>query len=53
MKLINKKNMIKSVIYRVYAFIITFVVAFIVTGNIELSATIGVIENTFKIFNLY
>ena len=52
-KIINKKNMLKSVIYRLYAFIITFVVAFIVTGNIELSATIGVIENTFKILTYY
>jgi adenylylsulfate kinase len=52
-KIINKKNMTKSVIYRLYAFIITFAVAFIVTGNIELSATIGVIENTFKILTYY
>jgi len=52
-KIINKKNMTKSVIYRLYAFIITFSVAFIVTGNIELSATIGVIENTFKILTYY
>lgn len=53
MKFINKKNMIKSVIYRLYAFIITFITAFIVTGNIKLSATIGVIENTFKILTYY
>jgi len=45
--------MIKSVIYRLYAFIITFIVAFLVTGNIELSATIGVIENIFKIATYY
>jgi adenylylsulfate kinase len=52
-KLINMKNMIKSIIYRIYAFIITFVVAFIVTGNAQLSATIGIIENTFKILSYY
>jgi adenylyl-sulfate kinase len=52
-KLIDKKNMVKSVIYRLYAFVITFIVAFIVTGNVELSATIGVIENTFKILTYY
>ena len=52
-KLIDKKNMTKSVIYRLYAFIITFVVSFVVTGNIELSATIGVVENTFKILTYY
>lgn len=53
MKIIDIKNMIKSIVYRVYAFIITFIVAFLVTGNIELSATIGVIENTFKILTYY
>lgn len=53
MKLISKKNIIKSVIYRLYAFIITFVVALLVTGNVELSATIGVIENFFKIATYY
>jgi len=53
MKLFDKKNMTKSVIYRLYAFIITFIVAFLVTGNIELSATIGVVENTFKILTYY
>jgi len=52
-KIINKKNMTKSVIYRLYAFIITFVVIFVVTGNIELSATIGVLENVFKIVTYY
>lgn len=53
MKLISKKNIIKSVIYRLYAFIITFIVALLVTGNVELSATIGVIENFFKIATYY
>jgi len=53
MKLFDKKNMTKSVIYRLYAFIITFIVAFVVTGNVELSATIGVVENTFKILTYY
>jgi adenylylsulfate kinase len=53
MKLFDKKNMTKSVIYRLYAFIITFIVAFLVTGNIELSATIGVVENAFKILTYY
>jgi len=53
MKFIDKKNMTKSVIYRLYAFIITFVVSFLVTGNVELSFTIGIIENTFKILTYY
>jgi len=53
MKFIDKKNMLKSVIYRLYAFIITFIVSFLVTGNVELSLTIGVIENVFKILTYY
>lgn len=52
-RIINTKNMVKSIIYRVYAFVITFMVAFVVTGNIELSVTIGVIENVFKILTYY
>jgi len=53
MKLFCKKNMLKSVIYRLYAFIITFIVSFLVTGNVELSFTIGIIENAFKIITYY
>jgi len=53
MKLFDKKNMTKSVIYRLYSFVITFIVAFIITGSAELSATISVFENTFKILTYY
>jgi adenylylsulfate kinase len=53
MKLIDKKSMVKSVIYRLYAFVITFFVSFLITGNVELSATIGVVENFFKIATYY
>jgi adenylyl-sulfate kinase len=52
-KFINKKTAVKSIIYRIYAFVITFLVAFLVTGNLELSATIGIIENVFKILTYY
>lgn len=45
--------MIKSLIYRVYAFVITFVVSWIITGNTGLSLTIGVVENIFKITTYY
>lgn len=53
MKFIDKKNMTKSIVYRLYSFIITFIVAFIITGSAELSATISVFENVFKILTYY
>jgi adenylyl-sulfate kinase len=52
-KLINKKNMIKSVIYRLYSFLVTFFVALIITGDAKLSIALGVIENFFKIITYY
>lgn len=45
--------MMKSIIYRVYSFIIAFVVTFIFTGNLELSFTIGIVENAVKILTYY
>lgn len=53
MKLINFKQMTKSIIYRIYAFIITFSTAFFITGNAKLSLTIGIAENVFKILTYY
>jgi adenylyl-sulfate kinase len=52
-KLINKKNMIKSIIYRLYSFLVTFFVALIITGDAKLSIALGVIENFFKIVTYY
>lgn len=52
-KLINKKNMIKSVIYRLYSFLVTFFVALIITGDAKLSIALGVVENFFKIVTYY
>ncbi len=53
MKIINKKTAIKSIIYRIYSFVITFLVAFLVTGNLGLSISIGIIENVLKILTYY
>lgn len=50
---LDKKQMIKSFVYRIYAFAITFISTFILTGNVELSITLGVLENTFKILTYY
>lgn len=53
MKIIDKKNLIKSIIYRVYSFVVTFLIAFVVTGNIKLSITLGLVENILKIATYY
>lgn len=50
---IHKKLVLKSIIYRIYAFIITFIVSFIITGDIKISLTIGIIENIIKISTYY
>ena len=53
MKIIDKKNMIKSIVYRIYSFVVTFLIAFVVTGDIKLSITLGLVENVLKIATYY
>jgi bifunctional enzyme CysN/CysC len=50
---LDKKQMLKSVVYRVYAFIITFCTTFLLTGDLKLSITLGILENIFKIMTYY
>ncbi len=45
--------MTKSVIYRIYSFVVTFVVSFLLTGNIKLSIMLGLVENIVKILTYY
>lgn len=52
-KLIDKKNMIKSIVYRLYSFLVTFAISFAITGNVKLSLTLGFLENFFKIVTYY
>lgn len=49
----DKKQLIKSFVYRIYAFVITFLSTFLLTGNVELSITLGIVENVFKILTYY
>jgi adenylyl-sulfate kinase len=53
MKFIDKKNMIKSIIYRLYSFLVTFGIALLITGNAKLSLALGFVENLFKILTYY
>lgn len=50
---LDKKSMIKSVVYRAYAFLITFLTTLLLTGNLELSITLGLVENALKIVTYY
>lgn len=53
MKVLNKKQMIKSVVYRIYAFAITFISTLLVSGDVKLSLTVGILENVIKILTYY
>jgi adenylylsulfate kinase len=51
--LINKILFIKSTVYRCYSALITFFIAWIITGQLGLSITIGITDIIFKIFSYY
>lgn len=50
---INKKTFLKSTTYRFYSSIVTFTTSLILTGNVALSASIGILDSTFKVFTYY
>jgi adenylyl-sulfate kinase len=49
----NKLKLIKAVVYRFYSSIITFLIAFIFTGNFLASLSIGIVDSLIKIFSYY
>ena len=51
--MINKKLLIKSIIYRILAFIFMFILCMILTKEIYISIIAGIIEFTFKIILYY
>lgn len=51
--MINKKTFFKSATYRCYSSLVTFMTSLLLTGNVALSASIGIIDSTFKIFTFY
>lgn len=54
MKIIgNIKLFLKSLIYRIYSSILAFIIAYIFTKDIKLSAYIGLAENIIKIITYY
>ncbi len=50
---INRKHLVKSIIYRIYSSLITFSVAFYLTGNLVASVSIGLLDSVLKIFSYY
>jgi len=51
--MINKRQLIKSIVYRVYSSVFTFLISYILTGNVILSLSIGVIDSLVKVFSYY
>jgi len=49
----NKILLIKSITYRLYSALITFFIAWIITGHLDLSIVIGISDGIFKIFSYY
>lgn len=49
----NKSLLIKSIIYRPYSEFVTFLIAWAITGQIKLSATIGLADLLIKIFSYF
>ena len=52
-KIINVKNLNKSIIYRLYSSVITFLIAYILTDNFIASISISSIDLFVKIFSYY
>lgn len=51
--MINKSLIVKSMIYRISAFIFIVIVSFILTGKYEISLLIGIIEFAGKLILYY
>jgi adenylylsulfate kinase len=51
--MINRSLLFKSIIYRVYSSLVTFIISLIVTGNILFSISIGLVDSAFKIITYY
>jgi adenylylsulfate kinase len=51
--MLNKKNITKSIFYRIYSSLITFIIAYILTQNLTASISIGILDSIIKIFSYY
>jgi len=51
--MIKKQQLLKAVLYRIYSSAITFLISYLLTGNVILSLSIGLIDSLVKIFSYY
>src|SRR5436309_665129 len=52
-KTVNRLCLLKSILYRAYSVIITFLIAFALTRNYSIAAYIGILDSLIKIFTYY
>ncbi len=51
--MINKKKIVKAIIYRLYSSLITFIISFILTQQFLVSLSIGILDSVIKVFSYY
>jgi adenylylsulfate kinase len=51
--MIKTQQLLKAIFYRIYSSAITFLISFILTGNLVISLSIGLIDSLVKIFSYY
>lgn len=51
--MVKKQQLLKAVVYRIYSSLITFCISFLLTGNLLISLSIGLLDSFFKIFSYY
>lgn len=51
--MIKKQYLFKAVVYRIYSSVITFLISFLLTGNMVVSLSISLIDSLVKIFSYY
>ncbi len=51
--MIKKQQLLKAIVYRIYSSVITFLISYILTKNLAVSISIGLIDSIVKIFSYY
>jgi adenylylsulfate kinase len=51
--MINKIKIAKAIVYRFFSSLITFGISYILTGNLQASLSIGILDSLVKIFSFY
>ena len=51
--MVKKQQLLKAIVYRIYSSAITFLISYLITGNIIISISISLIDSLVKIFSYY